>query len=255
MDFKSVSSNTLFHFTPKLEYLIDILKNDFRPRFCHEILEDTLASPPDSWWNRAIPMTCFCDLTLSNTAQHLNTYGQYGIGMTKEWGKKMGLTPILYIHSNSPLVECVRTSITALSHSVIGAHCEDDQEVFLRLSGGLEDLINFVKPYTGSFDRNGSIIPDVRFYDEREWRYVPTQAEVLSKPEYDRRKADGLLGYGKAPLVFEPKDIRYIIVKNESEILTMYDRIAAEKGSKYSYDDVRLLQSRLISATQIREDF
>lgn len=31
-------------------------------------------------------------------------YGDYGIGLTKEWGKNKGISPILYTHIKSPLV-------------------------------------------------------------------------------------------------------------------------------------------------------
>ena len=35
----TIKSNSLFHFTPKEEYLLDILENGFWPRYCSEDIE------------------------------------------------------------------------------------------------------------------------------------------------------------------------------------------------------------------------
>lgn len=34
-------------------------------------------------------------------------------------------------------------------------------------------MLNYLKPYEGDFYRNGKKIKNVRFYNEREWRFVP----------------------------------------------------------------------------------
>ena len=41
---------------------------------------------------------------------------------------------------------------------------------------------------------------------------------------------------------------------HDTEILSMIKQIEQIKG-KYSYEDVRVLMSRIVSADQIREDF
>jgi hypothetical protein len=52
--------------------------------------------------------------------------------------------------------------------------------------------------------------------------------------------------------VFEPA--RYLVVRQEEEIVPFINQIEQIK-EKYSYYDVRLLASRVISAEQIRSDF
>ena len=53
----------------------------------------------------------------------------------------------------------------------------------------IANLVSFVKPYEGKIYRNGSYFYK-RFYDEREWRYVPDLSETesvairLSKAEF-----------------------------------------------------------------------
>jgi hypothetical protein len=102
----------------------------------------------------------------------------------------------------------------------------------------------------------------VRFYDEREWRWVPNHLTgewrfgidpsmfVDGRPpvrESDMLRAD-------ARLIFEPEDIRYIVVARDEEILPMREALLRIK-ERYSKQDKLLLTTRLISAQQIQEDF
>src|SRR5688572_23249447 len=90
-----ISANTLFHFTNSIDNLLNILRNEFRPRFCLEnynLLR--LRVPAEVGFEFAVPMVCFCDLPLSQTGAHLSVYGDYGIGMTKVWGQRKGITPV-----------------------------------------------------------------------------------------------------------------------------------------------------------------
>ena len=99
---ETLSSNTLFHFTNNAEKLIAILKHTFKPRFCLEDLR--MFNPSDNeendWLEMAVPMTCFCDIPLSKVKNHLTFYGNYGLGLTKEWGIRNNVTPILYPQIN-----------------------------------------------------------------------------------------------------------------------------------------------------------
>src|SRR5258706_146407 len=94
----NISSNTLFHFTNNAENLLNILKNEFSPRYCAEygLSEPVLDSVTVPLY--AKPMICFCDLPLFLIKRHLTFYGCYGIGMSKEWGESNGVTPVLYLH-------------------------------------------------------------------------------------------------------------------------------------------------------------
>ena len=56
-------------------------------------------------------------------------------------------------------------------------------------------------------------------------------------------------------LSFSPKDIKYIIVKKESERLSIARRVEAIKSPKYNNDVITQLISRMITVTQIFEDF
>ena len=76
----TISANTLFHFTKKLDTLRNILMSKFYPRLC---LESCFLDSTNKKW--AIPMVCFCDIPLSNIDQHTQKYGNYAIGIKKSW--------------------------------------------------------------------------------------------------------------------------------------------------------------------------
>ena len=81
----------------------------------------------------------------------------------------------------------------------------------------------------------------------------------LSEKEYldaqELETANGSLANDTFSLSFEPKDIKYIIVNKESEIHEMLKKVIKIKGGKFSYDDVQILTTRIISMEQIIEDF
>jgi hypothetical protein len=257
----TISSNTLFHFTDGFENIVDILTNEFCPRFCLEdlnVLGHTLVAPQPLEF--AIPMVCFCDLPLSSTARHLTTYGNYGIGLTKPWGMNAGITPLLYTYPHSRLAHTFAQIVDRLNAAEKLKPGSEHQSVLTQLLDAAYDLSCLVKPYEGDFWRRGTLLPNVRFYDEREWRYVPILPQQL---RYGLRKEAFLdptlvdaanRVAGSEPLRFKPSDIRYIIVATEAEILPMMERIERIK-SRHSYEDVRTLMSRIVSAEQIRTDF
>lgn len=254
----TISSNTLFHFTSKLEHLVSILTDEFRPRFCLETLTSLYADTGKlSRVDIAVPMVCFCDLPLSQTGTHLSIYGNYGIGLSKDWGKRSGLTPVLYTYPESLLAQSFQSIVDRVNQVRVD---ENDQPEIL---DDIYDLSCFVKPYEGDFWRRGDVLRNVRFYDEREWRYVPKLShqdpfrfgmdkEQFLDPEL-LRTANAEIG-ARDQLSFVPSDIRYIIVSRQDEILPMMEELERIKR-KYSWEDVRLLMSRVISAEQIREDF
>jgi hypothetical protein len=59
---------------------------------------------------------------------------------------------------------------------------------------------------------------------------------------------------GGSRLSFTPTDIKYVIVRKESEILPIIRDLERIKG-KYSLDEVKVLTSRVMSAEQIVQDF
>jgi len=251
-----ISTSTVFHFTNSPDHLISILTSNFLPHFC---LEDLTVVMPDLSHKEdlefALPMVCFCDIPLSQISPHLAHYGNYGIGLTKTWAIQNGLAPVLYLLRGSPLASIfysIGEQLGTLPHDKIGNSPAMDH---------FHDLSAYIKPYEGvsvKDPKDGTW----RFYDEREWRFVPdltdlpfryglTKDEMLDQSTRDR--AHRVL-WQRSVLKFEPNDIKYIIVEREDEILAMISRIGRIKR-RFPSANIDLLASRVISSMQIREDF
>lgn len=251
----AISANTLFHFTNGVENIINILSKEFSPHYC---LEDfrVLGLQANGSSEIAIPMVCFCDLPLFNIKKHLAFYGSYGIGLSKKWGVKYRISPVIYTHRSSTLRSSLKDLIEFADRHADENKSTGKNERASRL------LYSYTKPYQGKMWRNGKYTNDRRFYDEREWRYVPDVDRIdlprfLSKRHFlnkqHRQDANRDLT-NNFVLSFTPNDIKYIIIRNENEILPMIRSIEAIK-SKYAPEIVKLLTTRIISVDHIDEDF
>jgi hypothetical protein len=247
---RGLSANTLFHFTSSLDNLINILTNEFHPNFCLENLNVLLELPIPEM---AIPMLSFCDIPLSQTGRHLSVYGAYGIGMTKSWGMQNGISPVLYTYPGSLPMKRFKRLMKMLG----GAPTSPDQP--FRLA---HDFVSFLKPYEGELYRTSGTLENVRFYDEREWRFLPELPTDFVPLFLTREQSmnEGMRTLANLKLAdicrvsFEPKDIKYLVVRQEEEIVPLTAQIEQIK-IKYSPDDVRLLKTRVITAEQIKSDF
>jgi hypothetical protein len=257
-----ISSNTLFHFTNSADKIISILKNGFAPRFCLEELGYDLFFDMDSKKETAVPMTCFCDLPLSRIDKHLEFYGSYGIGLSKEWGKLKGLTPLTYIHENSTQINYLKQVGNLIGGAFTGTDIFDDLPMEKNPLIALFELSGFYKPYSGQMWRINKYV-EKRFYDEREWRYVPFINKKegphyrLSKEEFlneiKRASANDTIAKDFS-LNFKCGDIKYIIVKKESEMIALFDALDSMNDT-FSEDERKILKTKIISTEQILEDF
>jgi len=250
-----ISSNALFHFTRSMEDLVSILEDDFTARFCIENYAN-LFDASDDGFTMAFPMLCFCDLPISQLRGHMDFYGSYGLGMKKEWGIKNGLNPVMYMHPGSDTAADIGRLLKYLDSRAV----QNDTAVFRKC---LRSIIRQIKLYEGLIDKDGQQVSK-RFYDEREWRWVPYVTEdensdllSLTKNKYNIPKARQE-AYEKASaasrLAFGPDDVDYIIVAKESEITSVIEAIEKIE-QRYDGKTVKLLTTRIISAEQIRSDF
>ena len=234
--------STLFHFTKTKEALFGILAGNFKIFYAKERIAGRAL--PRVFY---APMVSFCDLRLSEAGNHMLSYGEYGLGLSKEWALKHGLNPVAYWNSQARLIDNL---FKKLDHDHADLWKEPDilkTSQKSALYDDLIDLLRFIKNYEGCLKRNnGDEIDPYRFADEREWRYVPEKVYPPFLPE----NADKAYWSSQITerLVFEPDDIRYIIVANESERSQVISHI------KHGPDAVLRLTSRILTAEQIRED-
>jgi hypothetical protein len=249
---ENISSNVLFHFTKSMENLKSILKNGFYPRYCPEYTLDPLDQKAVSDGispMRAAPLVCFCDLPLSLIRKHLAEYGHFGIGLSKEWGFKHGVTPVIYTHRGAQTFE-------PISHLVAEAEKSSDRTS----RSDLMILAAYTKPYVGAAWRDNKVQPDVRFYDEREWRYVPVvgggNSLFLSREDYaDGAKRNALQEGFKThdALSIHPDHIQYLVVPESADERNILDLAHFVKGL-YEPDDAILVTTAIMTSDCIRED-
>lgn len=243
-----ISANTLFHFTQDLDTLLGILKTKFYPRL-H--LEQSVL--PKLNLRLAVPMVCFCDIPLSQISEHITKYGKYAIGIKKDWAIQQGVSPILYVHENSLIPKTIFAEIKELAKAVI----DNPDGVFPAKLKNYFDAVCMMKPYEGYDEHTGK---RVRFYDEREWRYVPprhadSQFGYVTEPLFAKEKVRKAVDAEneKYGMVFNPDVINYLIVADDRDVLKLKREIEWIKGG-FPSDSVQLLMTRIISMERIQED-
>ena len=234
-------SDNLFHFTKSLDILKLILLEGIKPRYCLEDFEWFFSDADDY---AAYPMSCFCDIPLSRLSEHTNFYGSYGIGLTKKWGITNKLNPVVYCPPGG--------HIQSLAKDLVDWKSEDKQKNedasmhFFR-------LLSLIKPIVGRMVIAGKVI-EKEFYQENEWRFVPEVNKVLlGRREFEDKRDDANKNIEKYTLQFTPRDIRYILVPNDSEIPALVDFINGNLG-QFPLNDLKILQSRIISLETLNTD-
>lgn len=236
---QNISSESLFHFIKRREWLLEILKKkSFQARYVYEDI-------PEIAYKVGIPMKCFCDIPLGMIKKHLSNYGKFGIGITKEYAKRHTFSPVIYFHENSDTLKRYlkllnKTDIFNAPHSLL--------------------------PYFKIVERkhtskNGNILKD-RFYDEREWRYIPTDPKFIdftgfdeeeirnTRLDYENKNIDNDLI--KYVLPFEFSDITYIFVQQQDDVDKVIEEIRSLKINELEQD--RLI-AKIITSRQIERDF
>jgi hypothetical protein len=252
-----LSADTLFHFTPSLQNLLGILRSGFRASYCVEDLNPVVPDvgiPHDDALTVAIPMVCFCDMPLSAALRHMGTYGRYGIGLCKRWGMQRGVSPVLYAHSRSGLTAAIFAAAVR-SHRIGQRKDEESKSFWDRTEVHFSQMLHSTKPYEGPLWRRGQWGDSVRFYDEREWRWVcgGETAEVLEKSEWEAPEvlAQRQEALADRRLTFKASDVRYLVVDTEAEA----EDLLNELGSWWpEEDDLPHLARRIASAEYLLAD-
>lgn len=249
-----LSSETLFHFTGSIENLNGILENGFYP---HYSLEKFLLSLKREPSELAIPMVSFCDIPLSEVKDHVSIYGYHGIGMSKEWAENNGLNPVLYLHKGSHLSMGIEDMIIEAASMQRIENKEEEEKRSMVLKSIL-NMCRYIKQFEGDFIRNGKEQKDYKFYNEREWRYVPDLEKyyVLTEDVFQdlKKRKEENEKLKEAKLKFEPEDIKYIIIKNDKEISGMVEALKDIKLKRYPLI-IEILTTRIITYKQIEKDF
>ncbi|MCE7059210.1 abortive infection system antitoxin AbiGi family protein [Dyadobacter sp. CY343] len=253
-----------------------------------------------------IPMVSFCDIPLSSIRDHLETYGfeykyenfgrekskkiGYAIGLTKEWGKRNDMNPLLYLVFGSNLARRIFSAFIQTKEKQTN---EDEvpkgggmtnryyvrhtyfppvkmgEDYVIRDNLGNQFPIDYlyVKPVAHKSIPHPDYVIENNFQDEKEWRFVPGNAHIISS--YVWRTASNYSDFYRsswtnaeramqeAPpyenVQFQYSDITHIIVGHESEIPEIQQHL------KTVYQDIpeselMLLYSKVTSYERLVKD-
>lgn len=205
-----LSANTLWHMTKKDAFMSILKSKQFRYSYSLE-----RAFPVKNMKGVAFPMISMSDLPFSEIATTKWTYGDYAIGLSREWGVKNGFSPVWYCNTGSRVwSQLCKFIYEAITH---------DDKGYFGMGMYLMSNVKFVQAPLISHKRK---FKNYRFYDEREYRLVPHITEtdkegippfILEEQYEEFKKANGssMLDFGVS---FEYSDIKYLIVNSESNI-------------------------------------
>ena len=191
-----------------------------------------------------IPLVSFCDIPLAYFAQ--NNYGEYGIAMSRSWGREKSLEPVLY-YPNDEKCQSTKMIMKAADNFLNNRNNYDGYRIL-----GYAKTVKKIKCPKGYNPDN---------YVEREWRKVyanPAPCKWKTEAEYNTYR--GLKTTPKTPvslpLTFESKEIDFIIV-NKKDVAALQDFIMNgglnDVGGKNKAIDMTD-KLTLISKILVRED-
>jgi hypothetical protein len=245
----AISTNSIIHYTDSFKILSLILKEGFKVKYCVEKLK--LGKSGSS--NAAHPMVSFCDIPLSNSQQHFDAYGRYGVGLSKKWAIKHGVNPVLYIDRNSLFANSLFELIKERRKKDTNLTRKQDLEIL--------QIKSYAKNYSGLLKRKEINNPDYRFYDEREWRLVPAKSAINNAPfsldlnKYEKEKEKYNEQISDHRILVESKDISYIIVDKTDEIPKMINLLREEYSDRFTAKELDILFSKICSTEQIIDDY
>lgn len=231
-----LSSNILWHQTKKDAFFKILRSKEFLYSYC---IEKVFPIGGDK--GLAVPMISMSDFPFSEIANNKWAYGDYAIGLSREWGIRNRFTPVLYCNKESLLYEY----LTELMGNILE---RKDDELFIKCLY----LFANMKFVQDKLKTSRKEYTNYRFYDERENRVVPdfrvfddnpiylTESEYI---DYKKEHGNSTLDFG---VKFTWKDVKYLIVNSESNVGEIQQILKRENVDYPIY---------IFTKAQVMEDF
>ena len=298
--FNKINASSLCHFTRRFDVLQKIIKNGIRFSFAFEKLSPaTIASfeyPSNPqlvshiYENAgvAIPMVSFCDIPITRATEHISKYGQYMIGLDKEFiidTYNKIINPVFYLHSINlykafdDIASMYAEASNLQMQQIIdigketSSYKQKDIEEYVKCSSTIDRKINtrflvgLAKPYYSNDKK-------VYYYNEREWRafwpdgindernwkWGVTFEDYLSNRNAGNKElASDETNYITIPEGFLYFGITHIVVKNDNQIPRMIDFIINTPTifgqTNISQKERMILVSKITSLERISLDY
>ena len=231
-----LSSNILWHQTKRDAFFKILRTKEFLYSYSMEKV-----FPIGENQGLAIPMISMSDFPFSEIANNKWAYGDYAIGLTREWGIRNGFSPVLYCNKESFLYDY----LVELMGKILQGN---DDDIFIKCLY----LFSYIKFVQDKLNTSRKEYINYRFYDERENRVVPDYRKhdeiriYLTEVEYEsykREKGNSMLNLG---VKFTWDDVKYLIVNSESNVSEIHQILKKENINRPIY---------IFTKSQVMEDF
>ena len=208
-----LSSNIIWHQT-NLDGFKAILKS--RQLICSYSLETFLNKDHKI----AIPMVSLSDIPLADIGEYLDQYGGYLLGFSRQWVIENGFNPVWYCEKSNSAMEKHKKLL-------FDSFKEKKEDVMTPIVTLLLYYSSYMKDIEGELyvKSKNCTYSNYRFYDEREYRFVPDFDTLIGKnitpilnedsyKEYKEKKGSARIDIS---LPFKYSDLEMIIVKTEKQ--------------------------------------
>lgn len=174
----------------------------------------------------AFPMISVSDYPFSEIGNNKWTYGDYCIGFSQKWGEHVGFSPVCYCSYGSRILQHLNV--------LLGKAIKSNSKEMFELVMSMFSYMKFVEAPLITQKR---LFEKYRFYDEREWRVVPSTAEtdkadvspyMTEKGYKDYKEHNDGKSLLKIGVNFQYADIHYIIVKTKDDVNKTRDIVGNE---------------------------
>ncbi|MBR5353789.1 MAG: hypothetical protein IK126_08745 [Bacteroidales bacterium] len=171
-------------------------------------------------------MISVSDYPFSEIGNNKWTYGDYCIGFSQKWGEHVGFSPVCYCSYGSRILQHLNV--------LLGKAIKSNSKEMFELAMSMFSYMKFVEAPLITQKR---LFEKYRFYDEREWRVVPSTAEtdkadvspyMTEKGYKDYKEHNDGKSLLKIGVNFQYADIHYIIVKTKDDVNKTRDIVGNE---------------------------
>jgi hypothetical protein len=142
---------------------------------------------------------------------------------------------------------------------------ETSKQIFKNLEDLIYSKLNFyryVKNYQGTLFRQNKPVRNYRFYDEREWRYVPAISDTrieayLNEEQYRKYRGNSISKplIDKITLNFTAEEIKFLIVKSNKDVPKLIHSIERIDNLTKNASDASILTTKILTVEQLNNDF
>lgn len=230
-----LSSNILWHQTNK-ESFYKIIKS--KSLTCSYCLESFL----DNQHKMGFPMISLSDIPLADIGEYLDQYGGYSLGFSRKWVVENGFNPVWY---------CEKSNRATVQHKQMLLDSYKNKQENL-IASNLTLLFYYgayMKEIEGNLEVKSKNIKynNYRFYDEREYRYIPDYNVLIQKniPPFlnedqykDYKNKNGNLQID-VTLPFTFNDLKIIIVKTDKQANQLKEFLKKDDIHIFTHNEIK----------------